>query len=48
MPFRSHLQGDRAVCRAAVVGVLTFVAHSSDTARGPVFLLILFAVGCLG
>ena len=33
---------------AAVAGVLAFRAISSDTARGPVFLLIAFAVGCLG
>ena len=33
---------------AVVAGVLAFRALSSDTARGPVFLLIVFAVGCLG
>lgn len=33
---------------AAVAGVLAFRAMSSDTARGPVFLLFAFAVGCLG
>ncbi|MBN9222792.1 MAG: hypothetical protein J0I79_33085 [Mesorhizobium sp.] len=33
---------------AAVAGVLAFRAMSSDTARGPVFLLFIFALGCLG
>ena len=33
---------------AAIAGVLALRALSSDAARGPVFLLIAFAVGCLG
>ncbi|QKC94042.1 hypothetical protein [Mesorhizobium sp. NZP2298] len=32
---------------AAVAGVLAFRGLSSDGARGPVFLLIAFAIGCL-
>lgn len=33
---------------AVVAGVLAVRALSSDAARGPMFLVILFAVGCLG
>ena len=33
---------------AAVAGVLAFRGLSSDGSRGPVLLLIAFAVGCLG
>jgi len=33
---------------AAVAGVLAFRAISSEMTRGPVFLLIVFALGCLG
>lgn len=33
---------------AAVAGVLAVRSLSSDTARGPVFLLVVFAIGCLG